>query len=175
MSETQGGGELTRWIDIRHIDSAPLEVVASADECTALARRFGLVSVGALAAQVVFSREDLVITAKGRLKASWVQSCAVSGEDLPAATDEPLVLRFVPEGSEPVSPDDEIELSDGDCDDIPYAGERFDLGEAVAQSLALAIDPYAEGPEAAAVRASGLLGTENASPFAALAALKGKD
>ena len=53
-----------------------------------------------------------------------------------------------------------------------YEGERIDLGEAVAQSLALAIDPFAIGPEAEKVRASGLLGEENLSPFAALAALK---
>ncbi len=49
----------------------------------------------------------------------------------------------------------------------------FDLGEAVAQSLALAIDPYAVGPSAEQARKDAGLGDEAASgPFAALAGLK---
>jgi len=49
----------------------------------------------------------------------------------------------------------------------------FDLGEAVAQTLALAIDPYATRPESERVRKEGVVSDEAASgPFAALAALK---
>jgi hypothetical protein len=51
-----------------------------------------------------------------------------------------------------VTEDEEIELEADDCDEIEFAGEMFDLGEAVAQSLGLAIDPYAEGPDADAAR-----------------------
>jgi hypothetical protein len=47
--------------------------------------------------------------------------------------------------------------------------EKFTM----AQSLALAIDPYATGPEAERVRKeAGLLGEAASGPFAALAALK---
>jgi hypothetical protein len=67
----------------------------------------------------------------------------------------------------------EIELEESELDEIPYTGTSFDLGEAVAQSLALAIDPYAVGPDAERVRAdSGLSDQAAAGPFAALAALK---
>ena len=50
------------------------------------------------------------------------------------------------------------------------SGTTIDLGEAVAQSVALAIDPFATGPQAEAARK--LLDEGSASPFAALAALK---
>jgi uncharacterized metal-binding protein YceD (DUF177 family) len=99
-----------------------------------------------------------------------VQSCAVSGEDLAVRIDEPLALRFVP-AAQPEG--EEIELDADELDEIPFEGHVFDLGEAVAQSLALAIDPYATGPEADQVRKeAGLLDEAASGPFAALAALK---
>ena len=167
-----GNPEFSRIIDIRHIEPKPVELMASAEECRALARRFALVSVDRLAATLTLSRDGDAVVARGRLKAAIVQSCAVSAEDLPAKIDEALALRFVPELSGDAGDDDEIELSDADCDEIPYEGERIDLGEAVAQSLALSIDPFAVGPDAEKMRASGLLGAEKLSPFAALAGLK---
>ena len=99
-----------------------------------------------------------------------MQSCAISGEDLPVAIDEPVELRFVPEETPNA---EEVELEESELDEIPYDGRLFDLGEAVAQSLALAIDPYAVGPEAERTRKEAGLADEAASgPFAALAALK---
>jgi len=104
------------------------------------------------------------------LWADIVQTCAVTGDDLPVAIEEPLALRFVPEA--PVT-DEEIELEEEELDEIPYTGSSFDLGEAVAQSLALAIDPFATGPDADRVRKEkGLLDEGASGPFAALAALK---
>ena len=57
-------------------------------------------------------------------------------------------------------------------DEIPFEGDTVDLGEAVAQSLALAIDPYAVGPEAERVRQEVLSDEAASGPFAALAALR---
>lgn len=168
--------EFTRIIDIRHLEDKPVTLTASAEECAALAKRFLLVSVNALEATVILTREGPVVSAKGRIKADFVQSCAVSGEDLPVVVDEPLDFRFIPAtdaAPEDLSADQEIEITSDDCDEIEYSGERFDLGEAVAQSLGLAIDPFATGPEANRVRQeSGLLGEDKSGPFAALAALK---
>ena len=61
--------------------------------------------------------------------------------------DEAVDLRFVERALRPASEEEEIELEADDCDEIDFAGDMFDLGEAVAQTLGLAIDPYAEGPE----------------------------
>ncbi|WP_068093873.1 YceD family protein [Novosphingobium rosa] len=168
--------EFTRIIDIRHLEDKPVTLTASAEECAALAKRFLLVAVNQLEATVILTRDGANVTAKGRLKADFVQSCAVSGEDLPMKVDEPLDFRFVPASSiapEDLSADQEIEITSDDCDEIEFEGERLDLGEAVAQSLGLAIDPFATGPEANRVRQkSGLLGEDKTGPFAALAALK---
>jgi uncharacterized metal-binding protein YceD (DUF177 family) len=168
--------EFTRIIDIRHLEDKPVTLTASAEECAALAKRFLLVAVNALEATVTLNRDGANVSAKGRIKADFVQSCAVSGEDLPVVVDEPLDFRFVPAtdaAPEVLSADQEIEITGDDCDEIEYSGERFDLGEAVAQSLGLAIDPFATGPEANRVRQeSGLLGEDKTGPFAALAALK---
>lgn len=166
--------EFSRIIDTRHIDDRPIALIAKAEECKALARRFDLVSVHRLEASVTLTRDGTVFTAQGRIVADIVQSCAISGEDLPASIDEALNMRFIPASSDqPITPDEEVEITEEDCDEIEFTGDRFDLGEAVAQSLGLAIDPFAEGPEADRVRREvGLSGEGLSGPFAALAALK---
>lgn len=166
--------EFSRIIDTRHIDDKPIPLIATAEECKALARRFDLVTVHRLEASVTLTRDGTAFTAAGRMVADIVQSCAISGEDLPVAIDEALNMRFIPASdAQPVAPDEEVEITEEDCDEIEFSGERFDLGEAVAQSLGLAIDPFAEGPEADRVRREvGLSGEGVSGPFAALAALK---
>lgn len=162
--------EFSRMIDIRSIGPHPVSLEADPAERAALAARFGLVAINALTADITLLPEGAEISANGRLRADITQSCAVSGEDLPAKIDEKLRLRFVPERN--IS-EDELELDEDELDEIPYQGTAFDLGEAVAQSLALAIDPYATGPDAQRAREEAGLSTPEASgPFAALARLR---
>ena len=165
--------EFSRPIDVRAITEPVLALEATPEECAALAVRFDLVRIDWLLASIDLVRNGNEVAARGRLRAAIVQSCAVSGEDLPVAIDEALDMRFVP-AITAVRPEAEIEIGAEDCDEIPYDGTRFDLGEAVAQSLALAIDPFAEGPGAKKIRAAGLLGDAAPGPFAGLAALKGR-
>lgn len=167
--------EFTRTYDPRLLPGSTLELEASETERTALAARFGLVRVDSLTARIDLEREAEGASAKGRLKAAIVQSCAVSGEDLPVSIDEPVNLHFVPARG-PSAPDEEIELEAEELDEIEFEGSLFDLGEALAQGLALAIDPYAVGPNAEeARRKAGLLDRDSSGPFAALAALKKPD
>ena len=148
--------ELPRLVKARHLSADPLVIEANEAERAALARRFGLPCILALRAVVELDREASAVRATGTLTARIVQLCAISGEEFETAIDEPLALRFVEEGRiDPALAEDEeieVELSGGDLDEIEYAGESFDLGEAVAQTLGLAIDPYAEGPNADAAR-----------------------
>ena len=161
--------EFSRPIDARQLSDKAITIEATAEERKALARRFGIVSIQQLQATVRIERDGEALAAGGRLFASIVQSCAISGEDLPVRIDEPLAFRFVP--ARPIEVE-ELELEPDELDEIEFDGQTFDLGEAVAQSLALAIDPYATGPEADRVRKE-VLGSEEATgPFAALAALK---
>jgi uncharacterized metal-binding protein YceD (DUF177 family) len=164
--------EFSRVVHLRHVDARPHRLEANEAERAALAKRFGLVSIGRLEAEVELARNGEAVDADGTLAADIVQSCAVSGEDLPVAIREPLAFRFVPD--EPAATnEEEIELESSELDEIPYSGGAFDLGEAVAQSLALAIDPYAIGPNAEAARKeAGLLDENDAGPFAALKGLR---
>jgi uncharacterized metal-binding protein YceD (DUF177 family) len=169
-AEPRDQPELSRPIDLRQILAKPVAIEATEAERAALARRFALVRIDRLEAEARLEVDGAAVNATGRLRATIVQSCAISGEDLPVAIDEPLALRFVPE--KPVA-EDELELDERALDEIPFEGHAFDLGEAVAQSLALAIDPYAVGPTAERVRKeAGLLDEAAAGPFAALAALR---
>lgn len=171
-----GSSEFSRLIDPRKIDAGPLELEATEAERAALAKRFGLVAVNALTATIELEPKSTGVAANGSLQADIVQSCAVSGDDLPAQIEETIALKFVPEQVREPS-EEEIELAPEELDEIEYAGDRFDLGEAVAQTLALAIDPFAEGPRADEVRAEKGLASDDepSGPLAeALAALKNR-
>lgn len=162
-------------IDLRQVNDVPLTLAPDEAARRRLAGRFGITAIPAMQATVQLVREGERVTATGRLVADVIQACRISAEDFPVHIDEPVHLRFVPLVGE-IVPDEEIELTADDCDEIEYSGTAFDLGEALAQTLALAIDPFAEGPNADAFRAEhGLAGETSTGPFAALAALKKRD
>ena len=160
--------EFSRTYDLRSLPPDPVELVASPAEREALADRFALVGIDTLIARLTLVSEGDRIRANGRLDARITQSCAISGESLPAIIDEPVQLVFVPAGDVAGGGEDEVELDEAELDEIEYRGTSFDLGEAIAQSLALAIDPYAVGPEAEAVRREqGLLDADRRGALAA--------
>ena len=138
-----------------------IELEANPAERARLAARFGLPAIDRLTCR--FTLHPLPgggLTAQGQLAAQVRQECVVSTEPFAAAVTEDFSLRFVP--PQALSADIEV---DGP-DDIPITGANVDLGEAAAEQLALALDPYPrhpdlpEPPEAAA--------DEPGSPFAAL-------
>lgn len=170
--------ELSRLVKPRALPGEPLVIEASEAERAALAERFGITAIAALTATVDFDTKDGAVLANGTLTATIEQPCAITGEELTYDAEEALALRFVPAGSLPEhTPDEEIELDSEDLDEIEYAGDAFDLGEAIAQTLALAIDPYREGPGAEEARQkAGIASDEDQAPSGplaeALAALK---
>jgi uncharacterized metal-binding protein YceD (DUF177 family) len=139
-------------IKTRPLPGGTVVIEASPEERDALALRFGLGAVESLRADITLEQRPRAIRATGRLRAAIQQPCAISGEDFPVKIDEAVDLRFVEADQRPPSEAEEIELQADDCDEIEYAGDMFDLGEAVAQTLGLAIDPYAEGPSADSAR-----------------------
>lgn len=147
-----------------------VSVEADAGERSALARRFGLIAIDSLKADFTIRRDAAGIIARARLSGAVVQPCSVTGDPVPAKIEEDFAIRFVPEGGES---GDEIELSEDDCDTVFYTGGAIDLGEAAAETLALALDPFPRSPGAeAALREAGVLNEEEAGPFAALAKLR---
>ena len=156
-------------------DGDRIDLVADAKECAEIGNRLNLPSVSALQAHAMLERDGGNVTAKGRIKASVEQSCVASGEPIAANIDEPFELQFRPEPAG--KPDEEIELGAKDMDTIFHDGSTIPLGESLVDTLALCLDPYPRGPNAAAaLHEAGVLSEEEAGPFAALAALKrGKD
>lgn len=152
--------------------SRAVRIEANAMERAALANRFGLRSLDKLSGEAALARTAAGIRARGWLHAEAEQACVVTGDAVPAVIDEPFDLLFVEE-SMLGSGEDEIELSAADCDVIGYDGQGIDLGEALAQTLALALDPFPRAPGAdASLRAAGVLSEEEAGAFGALAGLK---
>jgi uncharacterized metal-binding protein YceD (DUF177 family) len=151
-----------------------ITVEADESERAALARRFDLVALDRLTASFVLRRDAAGVRASGHLSAAVTQSCGVTGEPLPAKIEEDFAIRFLPEPTEDES-HDEIELAEEDLDTAFYTGSALDLGEAAAETLALALDPFPRSPNAAEVlRQAGVISEEEAGPFGALAALKDK-
>jgi uncharacterized metal-binding protein YceD (DUF177 family) len=148
------------------------DLAADERERGAVAARFGLESIERLESHVTLDRNGEVVRAAGRLVAWLTQSCVVTGEAVPAHIDEPFTLVFMPE-PDAASPDEEIELGQSDCDTVFYDGAVIDLGGAIADTLALSIDPYPRSAAAeAALKEAGVMTEGEASPFAALAQLK---
>ena len=143
--------EFSRMVRARPAPPERIAIDASEGERAALAARFEVVAIRSLHAEVSFTLDGEAIEGRGALTAELVQSCAVSGDDFPVRIEEPLDLRFVREARS-VDPEEEAELPADEPDEIEFTGDAFDLGEAVAQSLGLAIDPFAEGPGADAAR-----------------------
>lgn len=155
-------------------DGDRMDIVADDDERHAVAERLGLLNLDRFEAHAVLSRDGQKVRANGRLKAALQQSCVATGEPVPAHIDEPFELRFMPE-PKGRGPEEEVELSEDDLDTIFHDGSAIDLGGAIADTLALSLDPYPRSAGAeAALKEAGVMTEDEASPFAALAALKSK-
>jgi len=157
-------------------DGERLALAADEAELKSVAKRLGLPSIDRLEAHATLSKAGNVVRAEGRLVAALEQACVVTGDPITTHVDEPFAFLFAPEP--PVSaPDEEVELGESDCDVVFYDGAAIDLGGAVADTLALSLDPYPRSAAAdAALKEAGVMTEEQASPFAALAALrKGSD
>jgi uncharacterized metal-binding protein YceD (DUF177 family) len=153
-------------------DGDRLDLVASEEERRATAERLGLESLERLEAHAVLSRKKMVVEAHGRLLAALKQSCIVTGDPVPAHLDEPFAIVFTPE-PEPARSDEEVELGAADCDVVFHDGTTIDLGAAIADTLALGLDPYPRSAGAeVALRKAGVMTEAQAGPFAALAGLR---
>lgn len=171
--------EFSRAFKLDSLGELPtaLSIEAEDAERAALAKRFDLVGIDALRADAELVREGEIVTVRGRLQARVTQSCVASGEPVPARLDEPFAVEFRPLASAAATTgEEEIELSAADCDVMFYESGEVDVGEAVAETLSLSLDPYPRAPGAEELlRAKGVLSEDEAaaaraarSPFAAL-------
>lgn len=183
--------EFYRPVKIDRIEGNRLQqvIAASSDECAALAKRYGIQALNALEADVVVVRQSDRVTyhVTGNFRAKITQECVVTGNDVVSDmaedfeawfTDQERIASFskAKERRERENEsDDEYEMCDEKDDPESIQGGMIDIGEVVAQFLALAINPY---PHAAGVQSGDhieIADDEKPNPFAAaLASLKDK-
>ncbi len=167
--------EFARPVRIDTIGEMDRAIVLEADatERAALARRFDLVAIDRLSAELQVRRAGEIVHVSGRVEAEVTQACVASGEPLRASVAAPIALRFVP--GPLTAAQDEVELNADDCDTVGYEDGAIDLGEAAAETLYLALDPFPRAPHADdALTAAGVIGEEDAGPFAVLKGLRDK-
>ncbi len=168
--------EFSRPVRIDTLGPAPrsLSISAGPDERTALAHRFDLAGIALLDAKAELSLSGDIVTALGTLRAEVTQRCVASNLPVEAEVEESFRIMFRPQPGTGGA-GEEVELSEAECDVVFYSGASIDLGEAVAETLSLSLDPYPRSAEAeAALEAAGIGETAPAGPFEALAALKDK-
>lgn len=158
-------------------DGMRFHLRADDEELGSLTKRLGVVEVESVEAWLDVARtgEPREIMLQGRVCARLVQSCVVTLEPVVETIDAPLVLKLTDHEQ-----DDEIELELGeDADDPPeeVEGGIVDLGDIVAQQVALEMEPFPRAPEAAfkdAASESDDPEPTTPNPFEALAALRDK-
>lgn len=166
--------EFSRPIDLSRVGSVETahDIAANAEERAALARRFGLLEVGRLEARVRLrrTRGGTALRLSGHLDADVTQACVVTLEPVQSHIAEDFTVLY---GKAPTETEVTI---DPDADSViePWPEGPLDIGEAVAQELGVALDPYPHAPDASLESAwRPDPGSEGpAKPFAELAKLR---
>lgn len=141
------------------------------DACRALAADLGIVGIKKLSFEGQIAPEgDRDLRLDGKLGATVVQDCVVTGDPVTTRLEEPVLRQFLTDLEPPDA--DEAEMPDDDTQD-PMPAE-IDLTAIMAEALALALPPW---PRADGVDPVDLTVTEpgktpmtddDAKPFAGL-------
>jgi uncharacterized metal-binding protein YceD (DUF177 family) len=163
-----------------------VDVSADAAERRSLAERFDLLEVRALRGHGRLERHGAELVLRGCLEADVVQECVVSLEPVPGRIRQPVERRYRLGGTGDAArarfePHGTVVLDDDEAEVEPVIGRRIDLGEAFAEELGLALEPYPRAPGVSALESDALgpyvsAGSEDrpSKPFAALRQLQEK-
>ena len=167
--------EFSRLIQVDRIspEGASEHIVATEQEREALAARFGLLAVHALSAHMQLEpwRRGGIKVA-GRFDATVLQTCVVTLEPFEEVLQEDITRYFAGQNAPgPAAVTHSVESLEQDEPDV-ISGGSIDLGELVAESLGLALDPYPRKPGAEFSRGAHEDNNLSPSPFAALEPLK---
>ncbi|MBC8338796.1 MAG: DUF177 domain-containing protein [Rhodospirillales bacterium] len=169
-----------------------MEIEATPEECARLAKRFGLNALAALNASLTLSPQKggRIIHLQGHFRAEVAQTCVITLEPLESAIEGTVDLLYDTSLDGPGAELESFEVDGDEENEIPpepLTDGQIDAGEAVAEQLALEIDPfprkpgaslgeYSSGPNKGNSPENGAetgTGAKN-SPFAGLAPLKEK-
>jgi hypothetical protein len=134
--------------------SISVDVSADAAERRALAARFDLLELPALRGRGRLERRGDEVVLCGWLEADVVQECVVTLEPAPARLRQPIDRRYRLGGASdaartPYEPQGTVLLDDDAPEVEPVVGREIDVGEAFAEELGAALDPYPRAPGAA--------------------------
>lgn len=179
---TQITPEFSRPVNVDRLPrrATDLAIVAEEAERLALARRFGVLAIESLSATVSLKpiSGSRMVRLRARLSSDVVQTCIVTLDPLAQHVEEEFELTYGP--PETAEDPSEVAFSYEDADPPePIHDGIIDIGEAVAEHLALALDPFPRTPGAICQDTEAGGGTDvqeddKPNPFAALAALKKK-
>ena len=142
---------------------ATYQIAATEAERAALVQRFGLVSLDRLEAEVRLRRVGGDVRLEADLSADLAQGCIVTLEPVPVQLAESFALIFRPGIDEDEA--DRLALESPEDEIIePLMAESIDIGEAVAQQLSVAMDPYPRASGAQSAGADLEIGEEPESP-----------
>lgn len=178
MTRRAPAPEFSRPIDIDRVGNTEVthDIVATPEECAALAQRFNLLGIAKLEARIRLrrARGGSILRLAAAVVADATQACVVTLEPVAAHVETEFTVLYGEggaggEGIE-IDPDSEATLE-------PWPEGRLDLGEAVAQEFALALEPYPRAP-GVALDAAWTAGEdpadapEKVNPFAVLGKLR---
>ena len=172
--------EFSRLFDISRIapEGASETITATAEECQAIAVRFGVEAVQSVSATLhIQPWKRGGFRARGEATANITQICVVTLEPFDAVVRAPLDQIFIAGTGRLAADDVEIVVSH-DEDDIGYITDgEIELGEFAVEALCLELDPYPrmEGAELPVSSTETLAGEPKANPFAVLKQLNLKD
>ena len=136
--------EFSRPVRIHDLDDNERieEITATEEERAALARRFSLVALDRLSATVRLHRRDdgRAVQVNGRFLADLAQTCVVTLEPMPVKVEDSFSVLFM---RDMPNEGDDLDAEGHEGEEIePLTGDVIDVGEVVAQSLYLSLDPY---------------------------------
>lgn len=162
--------EFSRPIDVMRPrpGGASYEIAASAEERAALARRFELLALDRLEARVELKPvPGGFFRLAATLEAEVTQACIITLEPVASRVEDAFSVLY---GTLDVQ---EEVLLDGVSETVePLEGGIIDIGEAVAQQLSLALDPFPRAAAAPPEAPSSAAEPRLDSPFAVLAKLR---
>jgi uncharacterized metal-binding protein YceD (DUF177 family) len=140
--------EFSRLVPLERIGvkEKSFAIDANPQECVALAERLGIPRVMSAHADITLKlvRGGKLVALKGRLQAELEQICVVTLEPVTNRIDEEF-SRFYSVEAEPDAGEVVIDLNEEEPPD-PIEHGQIDIGEAAAEHLALAMDPFPRAP-----------------------------
>jgi uncharacterized metal-binding protein YceD (DUF177 family) len=161
--------EFSRLVPLYQVGGTPFlqRIEATAEEREKLSRRFELLALDRLVADVELRRQSAeIILLEAKFEAQFEQCCAVTLEPVRGTVSDRFSLIYGPAPEK----QEELLLSGDEPAFEPLQGDAIDIGEAVAQELSLALPVFPRDPDAVI---DGVGSTEPlAGPFTALARLR---